>query len=50
MSLIDLYYGILHYAGGQVGHDTGVYRTIIENSDLDTLASLSAEFVKRNLR
>ncbi len=36
--------------GGQVGRDIGVYREIIENPDLDALASVSAEFVKQNLR
>jgi D-psicose/D-tagatose/L-ribulose 3-epimerase len=35
--------------GGQVGRDIGVYREIIENPDLDALASASAEFVKQNL-
>ena len=36
--------------GGQVGRDIGVYREIIENPNLDALASVSAEFVKQNLR
>ncbi len=35
---------------GQIGRDIGVYREIIKNPDLDSLASASAEFVKKNLR
>jgi D-psicose/D-tagatose/L-ribulose 3-epimerase len=35
--------------GGQVGRDIGVWRDMIENPDLDALASESARFVRRTL-
>ncbi|HET6438555.1 MAG TPA: sugar phosphate isomerase/epimerase family protein [Anaeromyxobacter sp.] len=36
-------------AGGQVGRDVGVWRPIIENPDLDSLARTSLAFVRANL-
>jgi D-psicose/D-tagatose/L-ribulose 3-epimerase len=36
--------------GGQVGRDIGIWRSIVENPDLDAMAAEAAKFVKENLR
>lgn len=35
--------------GGQVGQDIAVWREIVKNPDLDEMAKVSAEFVRKNL-